>query len=188
MYSGKCVKFKKGRSMKRKGLTLAEVLISILIVSIGVGGMFLIYPTLYQGVRVTSQKVRAWEAARQAIEEIKTYDFDTVLFPVSYDVNGGHPQPEVLFDATDHATDPANFPLDGSAVYYVQQTKGDLGAGPVVNDDLVRVVVAVSFRAGNRVVGEDQDLNGILGGGEDTDGDGMLDSPVTLNTLIMQQE
>ena len=171
--------------MKRKALTLVEVLISILIVSIGVGGMFLIYPTLYQGVRVTSQKVRAWEAARQTIEQVKTLDFDTVLFPVSYDVSGGHPQPEIVFTAADHAGDPTNFPLDGSAVYYVQQM---FDTTPAVLADLVRVEVIVSFRAGNRVVGEDQNLDGILDAGEDTDGSGTLSSSVSLTTLIMRPE
>jgi hypothetical protein len=56
-----------------------------------------------------------------------------------------------------------------------------------VNDDnpeLLNVTISVCWRQGNRIIGEDLNLNGSLDTGEDINGNGIIDSPVQLNTLI----
>ena len=56
-----------------------------------------------------------------------------------------------------------------------------------VNDDnpeLLKVAISISWRQGNRIIGADKNLNGIIDGAETDDGDGIIDSPVQLITRI----
>ena len=180
--------------MKKKAVTLVELLIAIFMVTIAVGGMFLVYPTLFEGVKVTSGKVQSWEIARQRIETLRNSEFGD-LWDVSFDPDDPpFPQPEIMFDET-RCVFPAGCSrpsdLEGSAVYYIEQMHGDTSAVPNPPDDvltdLLQIEVVVCFRAGRRIVGEDQNLNGVLDSGEDTNSDGKLSSPVSLQTLIITQ-
>jgi len=74
---------------------------------------------------------------------------------------------------------PPNVPNNSSLACYVQNH-------PTITD--VREVILVpSFRGkSNRVVGEDQNLNGVLDGGEDTDGNGRLSSIYEIVTYVMR--
>ena len=180
--------------MRRNALTLIELLIAIFIVTIAVGGMFLVYPTLYEGVKVTSGKVQAWEIARQNIEALRNSEFDD-LWKVSFDPDDPPlPQPEIMFTEAScifpsGCSLPSNF--EGSTVYYVEQMHGDTSATPNPPDDvltdLLQIEVAVCFRAGTRVVGEDQNLNGVLEAEEDINKDEKISSPVSLKTLVINQ-
>ena len=162
--------------MGRKSLTLVEVMVSILIVALGVGAIFLIYPTLFEGVNVTSEKVRVWEVAQRQMEILRNSTFAS-LFAVAYDPSAEAPIVNAF------ATGVAN----SSGVYYVEKMYGDAnndGFDEVLTD-LVRIEVVICFTMGNRVIGEDANLNGILDAGEDQDGDGKISSPITLGTLVM---
>jgi type II secretory pathway pseudopilin PulG len=180
--------------MNKKALTLVEILVAIFIVTIAVGGMFLVYPTLFEGVKVTSNKVRAWEIARQKIETLRNTTFST-LWNISFDPeNPPFPQPEIMFTETNcvfpsGCSIPSDF--EGSAVYYINQVHGNTTAVPNPADeiltDLLQLEVTVCFRAGQRTVGEDTNLNGLLDSGEDLDGDRKLSSPLTLKTLLINQ-
>lgn len=56
------------------------------------------------------------------------------------------------------------------------------------NADLLQVDVVVSWQdQNNRIVGEDLDLDGVLDVGEDANGNGVLDSPVKLSTLVARR-
>jgi len=163
--------------MVKAALTLIEILIAILIVTLAVGGTFLIYPTLFEGVEINSQKVKAWEIARKEIENLKNSDFEG-LFTVSYDPADGHPQPEVIFRSGD-----ADAPLQGSAVYYVEKMRD---SSSKLLTDLVKLEVVVCFAAGRRIVGEDLNLDGVFSE-EDLDGNGKVSSPVSLHTLVISK-
>jgi len=57
------------------------------------------------------------------------------------------------------------------------------------NADLKQVVIAISYRnKSGRVVGEDQNLNGQLDAGEDTNLDARLSSPCQIFTVIRREE
>jgi len=76
---------------------------------------------------------------------------------------------------------PPNIPNDMSLVCYVQNH-------PTLND-LRQVTIVVSYRGkSRRVMGEDENLNGVLDGGEDTDGNGRLSSLCEISTFIPRQE
>ena len=56
-----------------------------------------------------------------------------------------------------------------------------------VNDDnpeLLQVTISVCWRQGNRVIGEDTNLNGQLDAGEVDNGNNIIDSPAQIVTII----
>jgi len=72
---------------------------------------------------------------------------------------------------------PPNVPNDTSLAVYVQNH-------PTIND-LREVIIVLNIRGkSNRVVGEDQNLNGVLDGGEDLDGNGRLSSIYEVATYV----
>ncbi|RJP29526.1 MAG: hypothetical protein C4533_00590 [Candidatus Omnitrophota bacterium] len=52
------------------------------------------------------------------------------------------------------------------------------------NAELLQVDISVCWQQGNRVIGEDANLNGMLDPGEDVNGNGIIDSTVKATTLI----
>ena len=158
--------------MSKKGVTLVEILVSVFIVSLIAGAALLAFPHLFEGVNVASQKVRAWEAARQEIEILKRADFDAALYNVSYDPTLAETPIANRFTTGVPGT---------SGVYYVERM---YNTGGVQLTDLVNVEVVVCLRVGNRTMGEDTNLNGVLDAGEDRTINNRIDSPVMLRTLI----
>ena len=57
-----------------------------------------------------------------------------------------------------------------------------------IAEDLLRVEVVISFKAGRRIIGEDINFNGILDVDEDQDSDNKISSPVSLYTLVLKQQ
>lgn len=56
------------------------------------------------------------------------------------------------------------------------------------NTDLLEIEIVTSLRTvDDRVIGEDQDLDGILDGGEDVNGNGKFDSPVSLVSVFAKR-
>ena len=55
----------------------------------------------------------------------------------------------------------------------------------VLDPDLLRVKMSISWQQRSRVLGEDQNLNGILDGGEDVNGNGEMDSPCMMAGAVM---
>jgi prepilin-type N-terminal cleavage/methylation domain-containing protein len=76
---------------------------------------------------------------------------------------------------------PPNVPAGTSLVCYVQDH-------PTVNDiKIVRIVVSYRGKS-NRVIGEDQNLNGVLDGGEDRDANGRLSSLCEMTTFVARTQ
>lgn len=68
-------------------------------------------------------------------------------------------------------------------------TGNSIGIVNVDNTDpqLLEVTVTICWRQkSGRIVGEDTNLNGVINVGEDSNGSGILDSPVQLITLISE--
>jgi len=169
--------------MNRRGFTLAEMLIASLILLVGIGAIFLVYPTLFRGVETTYQTIKAWGTCRQEIELLKNSPFDTVLLAMYSDVT-------VPKDATGDIAGPVAFvnTTGTRGVYYLERMYGKVGANTTdsVLDDLLKLDVVVCYKANNGVVGEDQNLNGSLDAGEDLNSNGKIDSVVSLTTLVVK--
>lgn len=171
--------------MKTKGLSLIEIMVSIVILSLVVGAMFSVYPALFGGTDVSFQKIRAWEVARNQMEVLKTADF-AILLIQAYRPWNQNPIPN-SFNTT------AQLP-NSSGVYYVRRMRDKTSA---ILTDLLEVETVVCFRATNRTIGEDQNLNSILDANENDNtegvnnpadnGDGRISSQINLRTLIRQQ-
>ncbi len=74
---------------------------------------------------------------------------------------------------------PPGVPIGTSLVCYVQS----------INNDLKQVRIVMScMEKSNRIMGEDKNLNGVLDGGEDRNGDGRLSSPCELITFVPRKE
>lgn len=163
----------------RKALTLVEVLVSVFIVSLVTSAMLMAFPPLFEGINLISQSVQAWEAARREMETLKSSVFDAAFLGAN---------PRVFYDPADPAAStPVANPFtpagvnQATGVYYVERMHNSANA---LLNDIVDVEAVVCFKAGRRVVGEDQNLNGVLDAGEDLDHNGKISSPVTLRTLI----
>lgn len=55
------------------------------------------------------------------------------------------------------------------------------------NPELLVVTITVCWKQGNKIIGEDTNLNGALDAGEDTNSNGILDSPVQIITRIVNR-
>jgi prepilin-type N-terminal cleavage/methylation domain-containing protein len=65
--------------------------------------------------------------------------------------------------------------FDGRGVSYITAT----------NANYVTVTLSFSWREDNdRVIGEDKDLDGVIDTGEDINGNGRLDSPVQITSIV----
>ena len=66
-----------------------------------------------------------------------------------------------------------------------------IGVVNVDNSDPQLITVRLSFswqEKNGRLIGEDLNLNGVLNAGEDSNGNGRLDSPVMISTLISETD
>ena len=149
--------------MKKKSLTLAEIMISVFIFVVGVGAIFFVYPPLFEGVEVTYQTMRAWGECRKEMETLKNRTFSDLW-------------------ADSAASNPHNFldmPNVMRGVYYLDRVS--------TLTDALRITVVVNVKAKNRVIGEDANLNGVLDPNEDLNENTLLDSPISLSTIVINQ-
>ena len=97
--------------------------------------------------------------AKNRLEQIKDTDF--ALIPATYN--------NVTFTTAG---------LDGMGVSYIDST----------NPNLYVVRVAFCWQEKNgRIFGDDLDLDGVLDGGEDKNGNGFIDSPVQIIVSIYNE-
>jgi len=157
--------------MNNKALSLMELLVAFFVMALAIGALATIYPGLFTGVTMDTQNLRVWEIARAEIESLKNSDFATLYTQA---------KPPSLPQANSFSTGSSSI----SGVYYVEQM---FDKNSVLLTDLVRLEVVVCFKVGNRMIGEDKNLNGILDTGEDVDGNKKITSPVRLSTLAMKQ-
>lgn len=142
----------------KKGFSLVEVILATAILAFALVGILGTYVTCLVLI-TTSQNVNsATNAAQGIIEEIRSTPFPQIID--SY--NG------LVFTVND---------INGSVgVVYVDDT---------IDPEFLDITVSVCWRQGNRVIGEDSNLNGTLDPGEDTMVvNGIIDSTVELKTQV----
>jgi len=140
----------------KEGFALPEMLLAALITSFALCGILLTYIACMDMVKSSKNVSIATGAAQGLIEEMRSTPFLQIV--TAYDRLG--------------------FTVNGipssRGIVYVDDS----------NPELLLVTVSVCWRQGNRVIGEDKNLNGILDAGEDINGNGMIDSTVELATQV----
>lgn len=140
-----------------RGFGLAEILLAVAILVFALCGILAMHTTCLV-LMATSKNVNiATNAAQGLIEEIRSAPFAQIID----DYNG------LNFIVN-------NIP-SSRGVVYVDDT----------NPDLLEVTISVCWKQGNRIIGEDTNLNGVLNAGEDKSPyNQIIDSPVELVTRI----
>ena len=148
-----------GKSNFRKikgteGFALVEVMVSAVIMILAFVGILVTYMKCMELNEMSRNKSMATKAAKTRMELINTSAFSSL----TANYNNIPFLPAVRM----------------AGVSYINTT----------NPDLAQIVVSVCWRQKNGLlVGEDADLDGVLDAGEDTNGNGMIDSPVQLVTF-----
>ena len=150
--------------MRRKGLTLVEVLVTTAIVSTVTIMLLRLFVYCSSLAEMAGNLTAAMTKAQDKMEEIKNYNYDLI--------------------ATDYAAGgtPGNtFSLSsppGMGVIYIDSS----------NASLLQVEIDVSWRnKDSRIIGQDTDLDGVKDGGEDPDNNNKLDSIASLVTKIARR-
>jgi prepilin-type N-terminal cleavage/methylation domain-containing protein len=148
--------------MNEKAFTLIEVLLAAAILAVCLSGLLMAYVDLLIFTDLSRDMTLATNAAQAKMEEIRNMNFSSLA-----------------------ALDGTNFTITG---FNSTKALGVIEVADTSYDDLKRVRLAVSFKSRNRVIGEDQNLNGVWNSGEDfsgySNGTGKLNSPVEAVTLI----
>lgn len=147
-----------------RGFTLTEVLVSaaiLVVVSVGLIQVFLRASALSS---LSGNMTIAMSEAQDKIEEIRNHDFDLIM--TDY-VSGGTPGD--IFSLSE---------VTGTGKIYISNA----------NPDLLEMEVVISWQEkDDRVIGEDQDLDGVLDAGEDINGNGQLDSTARIITYLARR-
>lgn len=145
---------------KRRGFTLIEVLLVTMILAVVLCGLLAIYANLFFLTDFLRDYTSATNAVQAKMEELRKDTFDSLTVGSS------------TFNLTDYG-----FPFSDS--------KGVVEINSTSYADLKRIRIVACFKSRNKIIGEDQNLNGILNQGEDTwIVNNRLDSPVELVTLV----
>ncbi len=139
-----------------RGLAFVELLLAVAILAFALCSILVTYISCFLLIATSKNINIATNAALGLAEEIR----DTPFTRIFDDYNG------LNFIVNDI---PAS-----RGVVYVDDT----------NPELLEVTISISWRQGNRVIGGDTNLNGILDPGEATSGNNIIASPVQLVTQI----
>lgn len=143
----------------KKGFALPEVLLATAIAAFAVCGILLMYIASMDLIRTSKNASMATSAAQGLIEEIRNTPFPDIV--TNY--NG------LKFSVN-------NMP-ENSGIVYVDDT----------DPEFLLVTVSVCWRQGDKIVGEDLNLNGDLDAGEDTNSNLRIDSTVELITQVVNR-
>ena len=169
---------------KALGFTLLELMIGSAILIVALAGLLAAFIGCFRLNETAKNLTIAVTGAQEKLEEIRNYNFDTVVG--SYSPGGSQGNTFTIDPATWLAV------ANQRAVIYIldPQTGAILNTGPMADPglSLYEVRIAVCWRQkGGRMLGEDDNLNGALNAGEDDNGNGYIDSPAQLATLIAER-
>ena len=145
------------------GMTLVEVMVSTMIILIAVIGIMYSYVKVIEMNSIGRDAGVAMRGLKDKIEEVKGSvfkDIPAVYNNSKFTING----------------------LNGMGVIYVSSV---LAPDASISTHVWQVKGAYCWKlTGGRLIGEDKNLNGILDAGEDTNGNGQIDSYVQIDTQI----
>jgi len=150
----------------RKGFALIEMLLATAIAAFAVCGILLMYVAGMDLIRTSKNASMATSAAEGLIERMRSTSFPKIALTPAQDPDGFK---DMLFTVN-------GIPNSMGRVY-VDDT----------DPEFLLVTISVCWRQGNRIIGEDLNLNGQLDAGEDTNGSGIIDSTVELVTQVANQ-
>jgi prepilin-type N-terminal cleavage/methylation domain-containing protein len=148
----------------RKGFTLIEILMATMIMALAIGGTFQTITYLMQLNEANENVVLSSNALEGLMDEIRNVDFADV---------------KTVYNGN-------QFSLNELTAKGVRHS-GIVTVTDLEPDMLLRVKIVVSWEQRGRVIGEDRNLNGILEIGEDTNGNGELDSPCMIEAAIVDR-
>ncbi len=141
-----------------QGFTLVEVLITTLFLSIALLSTLGLFAYSLTSAETNRNSTAAQYEVEGKIEEVCAGDYSAIKTTYT---NAGAIK-STVFNLINNLT--------GRGVVIAQELAG-------ATNGLMRVKVAVSYRQGQRVIGEDTNLNGVLDAGEDLNGYNEIDSP-----------
>ena len=137
-----------------------EMLLAVAILAYILCGMLAMYISCFDLISTSRNMSIATNAAEGLMEQIRSYNFTQIASDydqLTFTVNG--------------------LPAQNMGVVYVNDT----------NPELLQVTISVCWRQKGRIIGEDTNLNGVLNGAEDVNGNNIIDSPVELVSLIVNR-
>lgn len=136
-----------------------EVLLAVSILAFVLCGLLSTYISLFYLGDISRQVILVTNTLQARLEEIKNTAFDSL--PA---LNG------------------TTFTIPGFAN---NNARGQIQISNTIFPDIREVRLVASFRSKTtRIIGEDTNLDGLLGVGEDTNNNGRLDSPMEIITLV----
>ena len=159
-----------------KSFSLAEILIAIIILILAISTILITYLACFVLIDTVKNVNIATTAAQGVIEEIRSrnnFCNPGDIIPFNNIANSFNCLTPNLSGYNNFTFSLNDIP-DSRGIVYVDET----------NPVLLEVTVSICWRHRNRVVGEDQNLNGVLDAGEDANGNGIIDSPAQIITRI----
>jgi hypothetical protein len=144
------------RRRAEKGFVLPEMLLATLIAAFALCGILLTYIACMDSIKISKNASIATSAAQGLLEEIRNKPF-----------------PQIVTNYNQLSFTVNGIP-NSRGIVYVDDT----------NPELLLVIISICWKEGNRVVGEDVNLNGLLDAGEDSNGNNIIDSTVKLVTQV----
>lgn len=138
---------------------MPEMLLAAVIAAFALCGILLTYIACLNTVKISRNVSIATSAAQGLIEDIRSTPFPQII--ANYN--------QLTFTVN-------NIPSSRGIVYVND-----------ANPELLLVTVSVCWQQGNRIIGEDTNLNGVLNAGEDVNGNGIIDSTVELVTQVVNR-
>ena len=144
------------KKLSRRSFTLVEVLLAAAILASAISAILMTYYSCFVLISTSKNINITTNAAMGLAEEIRSSAFNRIV------------------DDYDGLNFIVNDIPQSRGVVYVDDS----------NPELLQVTISVCWRQGNRVIGEDTNLNGQLDAGEVDNGNHIIDSPVQIVTII----
>lgn len=136
-----------------------ELMFVAAILVVVIAGMIRLFIFTSTQVDIAGRKTIALSQAQNKLEEIRNHDFDLIAADYT----------SATFDLT---------LINGKGVVYIDSS----------NSELLTVEIVVSWlNKYNRIIGEDQDLDGLLDAGEDINSNGKIDSSIELISYVTRR-
>lgn len=170
------------QSVKRSaesGFTIAEVLLAVAILAFALCGILATYLAAFNLAGISKNTNLAASAAQGIIEQIRATPFTSLSDSVQPQVELGGSFYNMTYVSPGRwrlAFTVNNMPANMGVAY--------IDIDNVASPKILTATVSVCWRQGDKMMGEDVNLNGVLDTGEDANSNGIIDSPMELITEI----